>query len=457
MKQVKWRVLWRQKITEASGYNTDYYDTRALAEDAAGRLNGPDKTYDYWCQPETVDVPVPKPDPPNPPETFWRMHWRRPDGEIDKLAFVNNFDTVKRCVAEWASARNGTTYWLQPDGTEPALKPGTEPVAWRVHYRNPRDLSGSEFSTTQPTVAEANAVLEIDRVYTDGTLEYWVQPELAPAEEKPKPEPPKKYEPRWRCERVWIESGFTREASRTFTDGARTVVTSTKHPQEIADWCNLGHIQSDALLDAKLDSLWKAQNKQSNPQAATLAYCGVEVRGSIVPGHEPNGQPVKWCNQRFQGGATVISTLSRDLAESIEFARDQQRLFPDWKCWIRAIEPADKPESCHAVWKVWCQRRSGGAVSQVSTPYGVTLDREAAEKLAKRYDDGTPLWRYWAQPACEEAKAPPPEPLYQVWGRCPDGTRFNVNEPSPYRTASDLAARLYLQTKLKFIYGIADA
>lgn len=449
MNQVKWRNRWRCVDAQTSGYIDNVHREFAEAQALAERSNRDRYGYQYWVEP----IPEPPiPPPPKPPETSWRLHWRGSDGNVGSRRWRQEFDSVKADCDHLNRMDAKTLHWFQPHDRGPALKPGTDRVRWRIHYRNPRDLIGSSFSDAQPTMAKARAVLERDRMYRDGTLEYWIQPELAQAE------------------------------------------------------------PDDRLLGCRATafSAFELKLAEAKPKPKpTLHYCGVEVRGSIIPGHEPNGQPVQWNNQRYQGGTTLITVKSRNLADALDAARADQEKFPDWKCWIQAIEPTVKPEPCHAIWKVWCQQRTGGTIGLASSPHGVILDREAAEKLAEEYNTVTQFLRYWAQPACEEAKAPGPiqpetlwrvmagtpcgprvysigskedcyframhmrgrdvaywaeqitqdvpETLYQVWGQCPDGAEFKVDDPTPFGDAHVAASRLRCQSKLGFHYMTRSA
>lgn len=122
-------------------------------------------------------------------EQLWRGHWRNKDGRAfastalalsDMLAWLSCYTLIyPECI-----------HWLQPDGTEPALKNGKEAIRWRTWLRddvNGTLGSGATFDTREAAQLNADSCT---RAFPSAT--YWIQPELAKAKAEPKaPEKPK--------------------------------------------------------------------------------------------------------------------------------------------------------------------------------------------------------------------------------------------------------------------------
>lgn len=124
-------------------------------------------------------------------ETKWRVHWRNKiTGEIKEWSIAGTRENAKKSIAIYDAADTHCTHWLQPDGTAPALKAGTEAIRWRVWEKY---HAGSPFRTPNSFLlretAQGNAD-QLNRLHVV-TATFWIQPELDV-------EPAKKVEPtRW--------------------------------------------------------------------------------------------------------------------------------------------------------------------------------------------------------------------------------------------------------------------
>lgn len=122
-------------------------------------------------------------------EVLWRLHWRDPDGLVSFWPHPMPAKETFASLPQYVASYKARTYWIQPDGTEPALKPGTEPVRWRVHYRN-RCWTATQVAREDATfnaMAEAQARADYEARRWP-SLDHWIQPELADVA-KPEPKP----------------------------------------------------------------------------------------------------------------------------------------------------------------------------------------------------------------------------------------------------------------------------
>ncbi len=185
MNETKWLLKWRDRRDGRTGIQLGPHgDSKQFAIDSlVERARASSDLYDWWIYP----IPEPPiPDPPKPPETLWRLHWRfNACGSIDNSLTPKSFDEAKSALSYcFSGAGSMCIHWLQPDGTEPALKPGTEPIVWRIHCRSKDDGEIWPTILWNKTLQEAND--QLGRFATDD-LDRWIQPELAPAQEKSKP------------------------------------------------------------------------------------------------------------------------------------------------------------------------------------------------------------------------------------------------------------------------------
>ena len=78
-------------------------------------------------------------------ETKWRGYFRQAkNGAVIQTEAANSFDESTKWLDLCRLLMPENDHWLQPDGTEPALKAGTGAIGWRVHYRCTDDLSNKE-------------------------------------------------------------------------------------------------------------------------------------------------------------------------------------------------------------------------------------------------------------------------------------------------------------------------
>lgn len=187
MNETRWRLHWRNKKTGQRDSDTLHCSSKEDTQARAEWWNEKDLTCHHWIEPELVDVPDLKPEPVKPAEQSWRLHWRTPEGNVGRWPGSGTFNhTISQCNS-FNRCQSSDTHWIQPHETNPALKPGTEPIVWRVRFRNRESPHcGTKNTGTYATIAECQA--DIDRSAKNfPALDFWFQPELAPAEANPEP------------------------------------------------------------------------------------------------------------------------------------------------------------------------------------------------------------------------------------------------------------------------------
>lgn len=379
---IAWRVYCKTTVGTIGVYGGthpgDREERQRYADELAAMFHGAT----YWIQPEPV--PALK---TGTGAIRWRIHWRNKASGVCSESGIPEYSMESGLakIASWQPSHEENVYWIQPDGTEPALKAGTEPIVWRMHARY--RIHGQHVADYCLYASREHAEVRM-AAHSTSYADHWIQPEPSleaktePAKVEPKPS--RMLDPL--CE-VTID-GKTVKCSHITVTTQSGFFEPYRYKIDIAteDKSTVGFRANGPTSD-----LTQAQK----PEPPAMQFRGIEVKGDFFPTKTPPGKTIHWrvFGELFVGYTTPIAA--------------------------QQMGPFDTHHA--AINCLLAQRR------------------------------GNPGWHYWLQGFEKQ-----PEPLRQVRGRCPDGTTFNVNDPTPYREASDLAWRLALQTKLGFTYWIAD-
>lgn len=173
---IRWRVHYRDR---EAGYRNNRTQTYATAKEASDFLaRAPqDPSKDYWVQPEPAPVEAKK------PELKWTTHYRKPNGDkwIGRTGL--SLEDAKADVAMWNKEFTGDINWIQPAGTEPALKAGAGKIKWRVHWMLKTSGKSGTLNWSHDSLEAAKSYIGSDPAA--GDYYHWAQPE---AVEQPKQE-----------------------------------------------------------------------------------------------------------------------------------------------------------------------------------------------------------------------------------------------------------------------------
>ena len=116
-------------------------------------------------------------------EKNWRIYLRDRKGNVGGGGCLFYFaQAVERCI-EWDGQQHnrdsGVEHWIQPDGTEPALKTGAGAIQWRTWHQD-ADLDFSPHRTLSVLLTKKAAQDNADYCNraTGHPATYWIQPEL---------------------------------------------------------------------------------------------------------------------------------------------------------------------------------------------------------------------------------------------------------------------------------------
>jgi len=117
----------------------------------------------------------------------WFVHWRRKDGSVHKSTCSYLFSDAAAQLSLWLANDGEFDYWMQPGGTEPALKNGNGPVRWRLHWREKKMAEfGASCFPAHASLGEAQRSQKLYERHSPD-YDYWLQPEPAPVDPKVEP------------------------------------------------------------------------------------------------------------------------------------------------------------------------------------------------------------------------------------------------------------------------------
>lgn len=281
-------------------------------------------------------------------ETKWRLHWRKADGSVE-YSFTQNQQTIRETVDQWNKTRREAIHWLQPDGTEPALKQGTGAIRWRLYWLRPGESQPARAQYTWSDRDEAQGGSDLWNEHIPETV-HWIQPEPADAvAEKP--------EPTWA---IHADSGMS--LSPSISGGWKNLASAGYHAGRVAS-DNLGKWVKI------VEEAPRAESKLSSPPQLNIDS-------------PANGFPIySWMNA--WGGINWDASL-------------EPKPEPLWQVWHKNVRgTSDKNPALTHCWSSLSRAKA----EEIATRYN----------LEQQKSTGQWEWRYWAEPVKEEVKVEPPK------------------------------------------------
>lgn len=418
-------------------------------------------------------------------ETKWRVHWRNKiTGEIKEWSIAGTRENVKKSIAIYDATDTHCTHWLQPDGTAPALKAGTEPIRWRVWIATENGgIRPSHCTYSERDVAQEDADASNNAQVKHAI--HWIQPELIPQEAKVEPtkwvlyycNPSDQYVSRDRevyatkeialseaeCPNsliYWVQPEDTDRLAFNASIPIRWRVHSrTKDGRNTGKWMATHETREQAEATIGSWLAWSILDYWVQPEVAEKATPTIILNGATFPPgwFWSNADPLPiWgtgivsCFPRFSvdPAANPFDPLTVSTMYNPKFS------FADFLWSGKSVAAEKKPEPpvkipvTNEAFPVYRVVQSGAfecGVPQVEWPIDFK-DAESARDHAELLKEFFPSLAYWVRtvrgvrvkPA--EPETPKRDPLFSVWKRHPDRDPGTVWTLLSEQCAKDLVA-----------------